>query len=148
MTRAIGALSIALVVAFGCSDDEDATSGSGGNDAGGMSSSGGAGASTPTESCVQPGDVGNENGVGQHCTPAGGECNDFPEAGLCLADVAQDQWFCTRVGCDETTDCGMEAGCQLEASGSACVPCRCSPDAFGCGSGGAGGGGGNGGSGG
>ena len=65
---------------------------------------------TPAESCVRPGDVGNDHGVGQYCTPAGSECLGFDLAPLCLAQVGQDQWFCTRIGCDANTDCGQGAG--------------------------------------
>jgi len=87
---------------------------------------------TPAASCVRPGDVGNNNGVGQYCTPAGTECAGFDRAPLCLAAVGQDQWFCTRIGCDATTDCGEGAGCLIDPQGSACVPCRCDASGIGC----------------
>lgn len=87
---------------------------------------------TPTASCVRPGGVGNANGVGTYCTPGGGQCGAFAMAPLCLADVGQDQWFCTRIGCDATTDCGAGAGCLLETGGSACVPCACDTRGLGC----------------
>jgi hypothetical protein len=87
---------------------------------------------TPAESCVRPGDHGNSLGIGEYCTPGGNQCSAFDLAPLCLADVAQDQWFCTRIGCDANTDCGAGAGCLLEAGGSACVPCRCDPRGLGC----------------
>ncbi len=87
---------------------------------------------TPAESCVRPGDVGNNNGVGQYCTPEGGECAPFDLAPLCLATVGQQQWFCTRIGCDANTNCGEGAGCLLETDGSACVPCRCDSRGVGC----------------
>ena len=141
-------------VAGGCSSDDEGD----GTDGGGASSSSGAGASTstgagsggdgeatPEESCVQPGDHGNNLGVGEYCTPTGGECEGFDEAGLCLASVGQDQWFCTQIGCDETTDCGEDAGCLITGDGSACVPCRCSDHCSGTGGGGVGGAGGSGG---
>lgn len=87
---------------------------------------------TPAESCVRPGDVGNNVGVGTYCTPEGGECAPFDLAPLCLATVGQEQWFCTRIGCDATTNCGEGAGCLIEAEGSACVPCRCDSRGLGC----------------
>ena len=96
----------------------------------------------PDESCTRPGDKGNNKGVGEYCTPQGNECQDFPEAPLCLASVGQDEWMCTRIGCDEMTDCGDGAGCLITGAGSACVPCKCDPGGIGCdmlGSGGAGG---------
>jgi hypothetical protein len=87
---------------------------------------------TPAGSCIRPGDHGNSLGVGEYCSPGGGQCASFDRAPLCLADVGQDQWFCTRIGCDATTDCGTGAGCLLETDGSACVPCRCDSRGLGC----------------
>jgi hypothetical protein len=87
---------------------------------------------TPAESCVRPGDHGNDVGTGEYCTPGGGQCGDFDLAPLCLADVGQDQWFCTRIGCDAQTNCGTGAGCLIETGGSACVPCRCDARGLGC----------------
>jgi hypothetical protein len=141
----VAALSLAaLLSAVACGDDEASTTTSSSGSAGNGGSGGGL--TPPPESCVQPGDVGNVNGVGTPCTPGGGECKPFPLAPVCLADFGQDEWFCTRIGCDATTDCGMGAGCLLESAGSACVPCVCDDAGVGCGggTGGSGGGGGNG----
>jgi hypothetical protein len=106
----------------------------------------GGGEATPPGSCAQPGDKGNANGVGEYCTPNGGQCANFPKAPLCLADLGQDQWMCTRIGCKSGADCGDGAGCVIEKQGSACIPCSCAPDGLGCpdagGGGGAGGAGG------
>lgn len=85
-----------------------------------------------TTMCIQPGDPGNDIGIGAYCTPGGNECKKFPLASLCLADVGQDEHFCTRIGCDETTNCGMGAGCLLDPAGSACVPCKCDDAGVGC----------------
>lgn len=87
---------------------------------------------TPAESCIRPGDHGNDIGVGEYCSPFGGQCQGFEFAPLCLADVGQDQWFCTRIGCDAMTNCGAGAGCLITGDGSACVPCRCEPTGLGC----------------
>ena len=87
---------------------------------------------TPADSCIRPGDTGNANGVGTYCSPGGGQCSSFDLAPLCLADVGQDQWFCTRIGCDAQTSCGAGAGCLIETDGSACVPCRCDSRGLGC----------------
>ena len=137
----------ALALLVACGDDTTGTGG-GGTTTATQSSTGGLGGAPPG-SCVQPGDKGNANGVGEHCTPGGGQCAGFPLAPLCLADVGQDQWFCTRIGCDAMTDCGPDAGCLIEQAGSACVPCRCDDTGIGCAGGttsatttGAGGGGG------
>lgn len=134
-----------VMAAATCSDDAD-TTGDGGS--AGSSSSGEAGSGGtieyPDESCVVPGDEGNNLGVGEFCTPGGDECDDFNLAPACLANFGQDQWFCTRIGCDETTDCGEDAECLLDGAGSACVPCRCSDHCGGAGAGGGtGGSGGN-----
>src|SRR4051812_15436763 len=78
----------------------------------------GTGPMTPPNSCTKPGDKGNDIGVGEYCTPNGGECGKFPKAGLCLADVQQDQWFCTKVGCKTDMDCGMAAHCHMDPAGA------------------------------
>lgn len=140
--RAIAsALAAAVMLAASCSDETTGDPSSASSSSSSSSVGGSGGGGPPANSCVQPGDVGNDHGVGQYCTPVGGECAAFPEAPLCLASVGQDQWFCTRIGCDETTDCGSAAGCLITASGSACVPCRCDDAGIGCGAGGGGSGG-------
>lgn len=101
------------------------------------SSSTGTGTSTHTNECVLTTDTGNTNGVGHYCTPGGGECSQFPLAGLCLADVGQAEWFCTRIGCQMDSECGDNAVCHKEMAGSACIPSKCEPG--GTGGGGTGG---------
>jgi hypothetical protein len=152
LVATVALLGVAAVTACS-SDDEGEGDGAGGTGAtggtsgtGNTSSSGGDGAGgdpTPAGSCIKPGGEGNELGIGTYCTPGGGECDAHPEAGLCLADVGEDQWFCTQIGCDATTDCGDGAGCLVaDGQGSACVPCECSDTGIGCtGAGGAGSGG-------
>lgn len=83
----------------------------------------------PAESCVQRGDVGNDRGIGTFCTPRGSECAEFPQAGLCLAQVApaEGQWFCTRT-CTSDAQCGEGALCDGDARGRACIPARCLAD--------------------
>jgi hypothetical protein len=130
------ALALALSTSSCSSDDSTPANGGSGGSGGGSATGGSGGAGgdpTPSTSCVRPGDKGNDKGVGEYCTPAGGECNGFPESGLCLASVGQDQWMCTRVGCDSNTDCGQGAGCLIvPGQGSACVPCRCDSGGVGC----------------
>jgi hypothetical protein len=84
---------------------------------------------TPAESCTHPGDKGNAIGVGEYCTPVGGECKAFDGAPFCLASAGQTQWFCSRVGCTKDDQCGMGAFCLFNPAGSACVPYRCVSDA-------------------
>ena len=137
---------VALLSVPACSSDDGGGSGGAGTSTTTSSTGTGAGGDpTPEESCTHPGDEGNDKGVGEYCTPAGKECSGFAEAPLCLATVGQDQWFCTRIGCSETTDCGEGAGCLVTGDGSACVPCRCDDTGIGC-AGSAGGAGGAGGS--
>lgn len=137
------ALAVLLASVVGACGDGETASGAAATTTGTAGGTGGTDDPTPDASCVRPGDAGNDKGVGSYCSPGGGQCSDFPEAGLCLADVSQDQWMCTRIGCDATTDCGADAGCLITTQGSACVPCRCNDTSIGCGSGGAGGSGGN-----
>jgi hypothetical protein len=150
---ALAATLAASLAAFSC-DSEEGSSGSGTQASAASSSASGAGGGdpTPAESCTKPGDKGNDKGVGEYCTPGGDECDNFPEAPLCLATVGQDQWFCTRIGCKAGDDCGEAAVCLIEPDGSACVPNRCLDDGVGGSGGGgnpgAGGGGGAGGAGG
>lgn len=80
---------------------------------------------TPADSCTKPGDHGNAKGVGEYCTPGGGECAKFAEAGLCLADVGQTQWFCTRIGCTKDDECGAATTCVMRPEGAGCVPNKC-----------------------
>jgi hypothetical protein len=86
------------------------------------------GPKTPDESCVRPGDKGNDKGVGTYCTPLGKECDAFPGAPLCLADVGQKQWMCSRIGCTTNDQCGKDATCYKDPDGSGCVPNRCLDD--------------------
>jgi hypothetical protein len=81
--------------------------------------------STHMNMCVLTTDKGNNNGVGAYCTPGGGECSKFPLAGLCLADVGQDEWFCTRISCKTNADCGDNATCYAQMGQSGCVPNKC-----------------------
>ena len=79
----------------------------------------------PAGSCSKPGDKGNDKGVGEFCSPLGKQCSKFPGAPLCLADVGQDQWMCTRIGCTADAECGMNATCYKDPKGAGCVPNRC-----------------------
>ena len=130
-----GILAAALALTFSavaCSSSSTTTTATSSEGSGGSTSTstgtggaGGSGPKAPAASCTQAGDKGNENGVGTFCTPGGGECEAFPKAGLCLADVFQDQWFCTRIGCKTDVDCGTAAHCHLDPGGAACVPDKC-----------------------
>lgn len=137
-------------VQLGCSSDSDTGAGGASSTTSSSTSTGAGGEGgdpTPAESCVVPGGMGNVEGVGEYCSPLGGQCEDNKTAQLCLADVGQDQWFCSKIGCDATTDCGDGAGCHIEqGQGSACIPCACDDTALGCSGAGGGGTGGAGGS--
>ncbi|MEZ4394038.1 MAG: hypothetical protein R3A48_23435 [Polyangiales bacterium] len=81
----------------------------------------------PPSSCVQPGESGNERGVGRFCTPRGGECAGSA-AGLCLAALAPSagQWFCTTL-CTSDDSCGSGSVCSGDSRGRVCMPARCAP---------------------
>ena len=87
-----------------------------------------AGPNVPAGSCGQPGDTGNELGVGRFCSPGGRECTTAPQARLCVADLSpgDGQWFCTKL-CSSDMDCGMDAVCIGDSRGRACLPARCAP---------------------
>jgi hypothetical protein len=144
------ALALAIFAAVPVSCGSSNGTGGGGGAGGGMAGGGVGGfggQKTPKNSCIQPGDKGNNIGVGTYCSPAGKQCQNFPLAGLCLADVGQDQWFCSKIGCTKSSECGNDATCVIHSDGSACVPNHCL-DGSSTGSGGAGGTSGSGGSGG
>jgi len=117
----------ALFVSAQASCDGGGNGGAAGGGSGGSSGgSGGMGGDpTPPESCKHPGDVGNDKGIGTYCSPAGNQCFDFPYAGICLADFGQDQWFCTKINCQDDSVCGQNAICLMDPAGSACVPNEC-----------------------
>jgi len=83
--------------------------------------------------CLE-GQCGNpEFGVGQPCTPGGGECSDLPGFMLCTADFNDtDLWFCTKpcsMSGDWQAQCGSDAVCSGDpedpAAGSGCMPASC-----------------------
>ena len=82
----------------------------------------------PAGSCGQPGDMGNELGVGRFCTPGGRQCATAPQARICVVDLspADMQWYCTRL-CSADSDCGTDAVCIGDARGMGCLPARCAP---------------------
>src|SRR5690349_3733218 len=77
--------------------------GSGGGDDGSGGGSGGGGAGSPDGGggspgalCAAPGAVGNAEGVGEYCTPGGGECDDNEDATYCTVDYEEGAPpFCT-----------------------------------------------------
>lgn len=113
---------IALLVGaltLGCGSDDAASTTT---DAGNTDT---AAPKVPDASCVRPGDKGNEKGIGTACTPLGKECAGFAGAPVCLADLGQDQWMCSRIGCTKDEDCGTDTTCFKDPKGSGCVPNRC-----------------------
>lgn len=102
---------------------------SGGGTGGHTTASGGQGTTSSSSSthmnvCVMSGDKGNSIGVGKYCTPGGGECTGGG-AGLCTADVGEDEWFCVKVGCQMDADCAEDATCVMQMGSSGCVPNKC-----------------------
>ncbi len=131
MRLAAGAALVALALPVaGCGEPDTASPADAAGDVGAGDAGGDA---SDAAWCTHPGDHGNDIGVGEYCTPTGHECEQFPLAALCLAAVGQTPWMCTRIMCDGATNCGEGAGCFVTDKGSACVPCRCSVHAIGCG---------------
>lgn len=81
----------------------------------------------PAESCVQPGEEGNERGVGRFCTRTGNQCAGRM-ANLCLAALAPTagQFFCTHL-CTSNDQCGTGSVCDGDSRGRVCMPARCAP---------------------
>ncbi|TAK27988.1 MAG: hypothetical protein EPO40_14930 [Myxococcaceae bacterium] len=81
----------------------------------------------PVGSCVQPGENGNEQGVGRFCTARGNQCAGNA-ANLCLAALAptEGQWFCTHL-CTMDSQCGAGSVCVGDSRGRVCMPARCAP---------------------
>jgi hypothetical protein len=81
----------------------------------------------PVGSCAQPGDVGNDQGVGRFCTARGNQCAGNA-ANLCLAALAptEGQWLCTHL-CTTSEQCGADAACVGDSRGRVCMPARCAP---------------------
>jgi hypothetical protein len=77
-----------------------------------------------TDGCGQPGDLGNELGVGLYCTAEGNECADNNVANFCIAAFSSHN-YCTKILCKTDEECGSGAQCVQESAGSACVPDYC-----------------------
>jgi hypothetical protein len=76
--------------------------------------------------CGQPGDVGNELGVGQFCETLT-DCSDTADAPLCSSFGDPTTHFCTRL-CDEgsgSEQCGTGAECACGDGGCGCTPTEC-----------------------
>lgn len=94
-----------------------------------LAACGGGGASTPPDAydsiCGEPGDVGNEVGVGKFCETLN-DCSDTVDARLCANLGDEDAHFCTRT-CTEgdSSVCGTGATCTCGNGGCGCTPDAC-----------------------
>jgi hypothetical protein len=88
--------------------------------------SGGASTTLDGPPCAEPGDSGNELGVGKHCTEGGGECASTSGANLCLADYVSGDFgnFCAA-SCSSDDDCGSGATCMGSGARAVCFPDQC-----------------------
>ncbi len=77
-----------------------------------------------TDGCGQPDDLGNELGIGLYCTADGNECADNGVANFCIAAFSSHN-YCTKILCQDDSECGTGAHCATESAGSACVPDYC-----------------------
>lgn len=75
--------------------------------------------------CGEPGDQGNELGIGQFCMFLE-DCADTVDARLCSNIGDAETWFCTRT-CPEGDDtvCGTGAACTCGTGGCGCTPTEC-----------------------
>lgn len=92
-------------------------------DGGGGSSPAAVAADAIESSCGQPGDVGNELGIGRFCTSLG-DCPD-PSAPLCSILGDRNTHFCTKVcqASGPADQCGTGARCACNPGGQ----CGCTP---------------------
>jgi hypothetical protein len=81
-----------------------------------------AGGGSTTLCCGQPGDTGNELGVGQYCTGFNTGCTGM--ASLCSNISDSQLHFCTMV-CQAGGNCGTGATCQCQNNQCGCFPDSC-----------------------
>jgi hypothetical protein len=81
-----------------------------------------AGGGSTTLCCGQPGDAGNELGVGQYCTGFNTGCTGM--ASLCSNISDAQLHFCTMV-CQAGGNCGTGATCQCQGGQCGCFPDAC-----------------------
>jgi hypothetical protein len=74
--------------------------------------------------CGDPGDPGNEDGVGKYCTQGGGQCTGTG-APICSADIEAGQPGLCSKPCSTDADCGTGAVCMASTLGSGCEPVVC-----------------------
>ena len=74
--------------------------------------------------CVDEMSLGNDLGVGRHCTAGGSECAG-QTANFCLATFDPTANYCSIIFCNEDSECGAEAACVAGDGGTACVPTMC-----------------------
>lgn len=72
--------------------------------------------------CAQPGDEGNDLGVGRYCASAS-DCAG-QTANFCIANFSAEN-YCTVILCQSDDECGEGASCVASGPGSACVPLAC-----------------------
>lgn len=78
--------------------------------------------------CGQPGDLGNELGVGKFCATLG-DCGDTTDAPLCSSLGDPSTHFCTKT-CTAPTpgspnECGTDAECTCSGGNCGCVVSAC-----------------------
>ena len=139
MHRQLIAVLLCSGLIFACGDDDGGGSvdSAGGGDGGGGTIDSGPG--TPdsnttsadgsgTSICGNPGDPGNDMGVGKYCLNAtSGECASQP-ASICANIGDADAHFCTKICNDAMPDedqCGADATCICQGSGGLC---GCTPN--------------------
>jgi len=83
-------------------------------------------ADAPASDCGNPGDVGNELGIGKYCASLT-DCLGSTTASLCSSLGDPNTHFCTkRCTQGSTTECGTGAACTCDGSNRCgCTPMSC-----------------------
>jgi hypothetical protein len=72
---------------------------------GGTGGSGDGGTPIAMKPCAAAGDPGNETGVGEFCSPSGGQCLGNTGASLCLGDFVQESFANRTMICADDSEC-------------------------------------------
>jgi hypothetical protein len=80
--------------------------------------------SAGSAACGNPGDAGNEMGVGKYCTKGGGQCQGT-QAPYCSLDVKTDVPGICSKPCATAADCGTGSICTGSGLEMGCAPAAC-----------------------
>jgi Copper type II ascorbate-dependent monooxygenase, C-terminal domain len=98
----------------------------GDTEGGGTGGGGDGGTPIAKKPCAEESEAGNAVGVGEFCSPGGGQCAGNMGADLCLGDFVKDEEFanfCTKI-CTSDGECGEGAFCGHDST-RICIPSKC-----------------------